>query len=741
MKKNITKLLLLVFLLRTIFQVGFYENSFAVTNNWDFTVPANYTLSNSLSFNITWWVANLNQTALAHTWKINNATTYNWAYDVVVDWNYAYMTNMLRDSVSIINISNPAVPTFVSEIVNNAWTIRLDWASWIVKDWNYLYIASNVSDALQIIDVSNPTAPVQVWQVFNATTLNWARWIVKSWNYVYIACDVYDALQVINVTNPAAPTIAWTIRNTTTLNWARDVKISWNYAYVSVYDWDRLTVVDISVPTAPVVSANLADATNLNWAHHVEISWNYAYVSAYLNNSVRVINITNPLAPTAVTNISGWSYSLTNPRDLLVDNNRLFITSYWSSAVNVADITNPASPVYVTKILHNVANPLLSNVDWIFKVGNLIYTAVYTSDALEILKFNYDTTWPSITPNTAYSYTWTIDSMSETLWWTNQGNITYQLSKNNWTTWYYYNWATWVSTVLWTANSNSTWTINTNIAWFNELGWWTWQFKWKAFFNSNWDQKVELTWVSIFLDKEAPVISSTNIASWSLMPWWNFDLSFNYSDVWVWVNISSDNIALYKWDWISSWLSNISATKLNLWWKVVTTTWATYPTNNLDFWKYKADFSISDIRWNTWSTSLVFYVDQPEIIVSTWSLNIWTLIVGSNKFSTDEITVTVNTVWAPFNIIMNKTSMIENNSFELIDYNWSKWVWYDDFPYTSTITKVNTNEVLWTQTWSININWLRNTYTYKIKMWAFIDNLQAWWNYQTNLSFWINLDY
>jgi hypothetical protein len=36
------------------------------------------------------------------------------------------MTNNIRDSVSVIDISNPASPTFVSEIVNNAGAIRLD---------------------------------------------------------------------------------------------------------------------------------------------------------------------------------------------------------------------------------------------------------------------------------------------------------------------------------------------------------------------------------------------------------------------------------------------------------------------------------------------------------------------------------------------------------------------------------------------------------------------------------------
>jgi hypothetical protein len=36
------------------------------------------------------------------------------------------MTNFLRDSVTIINISNPTTPLFVKEILNNNGTLRLD---------------------------------------------------------------------------------------------------------------------------------------------------------------------------------------------------------------------------------------------------------------------------------------------------------------------------------------------------------------------------------------------------------------------------------------------------------------------------------------------------------------------------------------------------------------------------------------------------------------------------------------
>lgn len=104
----------------------------------------------------------LKQNTLTHTGVIFNSTTYNGAYDVVVDGNYAYMTNYIADRVTIIDVSNPAVPTLSSQIVNNNGTIRLNGAAGIVKDGDYLYVASVVSDALQIIDVSNPASPVQV---------------------------------------------------------------------------------------------------------------------------------------------------------------------------------------------------------------------------------------------------------------------------------------------------------------------------------------------------------------------------------------------------------------------------------------------------------------------------------------------------------------------------------------------------------------------------------------------------
>jgi hypothetical protein len=53
MKKFIAKFLLILIILRTVMDFGLYEDSFAITNNWNFTVPANYTLSDATSMKIT----------------------------------------------------------------------------------------------------------------------------------------------------------------------------------------------------------------------------------------------------------------------------------------------------------------------------------------------------------------------------------------------------------------------------------------------------------------------------------------------------------------------------------------------------------------------------------------------------------------------------------------------------------------------------------------------------------------
>jgi hypothetical protein len=275
---------------------------------------------------------------------------------------------------------------------------------------------------------------------------------------------------------------------------------------------------------------------------------------------------------------------------------------------------------------------------------------------------------------------------------------------------------------------------------------WTHTYKWcyiKDWATSAWTDNAFIDYITFQntnLDILPPDISSINHASGSLLPWWNHTISIDYSDLDSWVNISSDIISLYKWNW-TWWWADISATWINLWTKIVTATNATYTTNNLSYWKYLYDFSISDNNANISSTWAVFYIDSPEIIVSSWSIDMWNLNFWTESFS-PEIEITVKTVWAWFDLLMNKTQLMTNHNLdEIIDYDWSEWVWYDKEIYSGWITYISTDELIWNQIWSININWEKNIYIFKLKTATLISPEQAAWIYDTKLKFWIKLDY
>lgn len=241
-------------------------------------------------------------------------------------------------------------------------------------------------------------------------------------------------------------------------------------------------------------------------------------------------------------------------------------------------------------------------------------------------------------------------------------------------------------------------------------------------------------------DTTDPTISWTNFSNNDLLPWWNHNIVFTYFDSESGINTTSDTITVNKWNW-SSWWSDIAATALNLWSKVVTATTATYPTNNLDYWRYRFNFSIDDNDGNSWNTTLELYFDRPTININTSELDLWTLNDWSLEFSNDEIIITVNTVWAWFDVQMSQDSSFAYGSNIIINWDGSEWIWYDKTPYTVTNLNINSNPALYTQSASLNVNGDYNTYEYRVKIGTLIWELQAAWNYQTQLSFYLYLSY
>jgi len=280
---------------------------------------------------------------------------------------------------------------------------------------------------------------------------------------------------------------------------------------------------------------------------------------------------------------------------------------------------------------------------------------------------------------------------------------------------------------------------------------WNWHyFNWNIWEFISWNYS--LTWTEVGslneylrerwnLDKVAPIISTTNFASGSLLPWSSHNLEFSYSDTseygtWAGINIGSGNIILEKWDsWSSIWTDESSL----IWTWILSQTWASYPVSNLNYWKYRVSFNIADNNGNISNTlENTFYIDKPELIISTWSVNIWELNDTTNTFG-DTITVTVKTIWAGFRVKLKKNETLTYDTDTISYYDWSLGFGYDKND-DWNLSDFN-DDVIMQEVENINTSWNLNTYTYTLKTWAIINTQQSAGDYTGKINFGIELDY
>lgn len=491
----------------------------ALSSTWDFSTPGDYTLSGVNSIRIRWWEADLIQ-QIEHVSVVNDNVWWALLFRprrVSVDGDYAYVSAHDDDTIQIIDISDPTAPGLEWSITHDGIDIFIDRPYDTVVNGNYLYVAAFQSDAIQIIDISNPASPVEVGEYINdaSVRLNGARWLDIQWDYLYVASYNDDAVQVFDISTPTSLVPTDNIRANGAggrLNGARDIIVDGNYAYVSARNDSSLQVIDISDPSDINFVAQLEnDDTTifLNSVWGIDKVWDYIYATDYNNDGIQIIDVSIPTAPSAVSfTDNSVLTNLNGPRDVQVDGDYAYIADLiWDSIMSM-DISDPLDTFQEFE-LPNSGTTNLNGPRDIQIVWKYIYVAANTDNDFVILKKEYDTSSPTIIPNTAFNF-WleNLTSFTETLWANNAWTVTYQISRNNWTDWYYYNGTTWTLTTGWVAESSSASIINTNISDFNAI-WSGTEFLWKAFLTSDGDQKVEIDEIQINSAATNPILSVT----------------------------------------------------------------------------------------------------------------------------------------------------------------------------------------------------------------------------------------
>jgi hypothetical protein len=329
------------------------------------------------------------------------------AINVYVSGNYAYVCGQTDNSLTIVNISNPANPTIAGHIAGALNNLDLPNAVFVLG--NYAYVASTGNNALTIVNISNPAALVVVSHLDGAghpNHLNAPYAVFVLGNYAYVCAYGENSLTIVDVTNPAAPATVGNVAGAggaTFLGGPIAVSVSGNYAYVCAATDNSLTIVNVSVPAAPTIAGHIAGAGNpnyLSFPYAVSVSGNYAYVCARNDNSLTIVDVSVPAAPTIAGHIAGAGGAtyLSTPNSVYVSGNYAYVASNGDNSLTIVDVINPALLTIVSHVAGAGAPNYLSTPRSVFVVGIYAYTVSNGDNAISIFDIS-----PPPAPGTIYN--------------------------------------------------------------------------------------------------------------------------------------------------------------------------------------------------------------------------------------------------------------------------------------------------------------------------------------------------
>ena len=247
---------------------------------------------------------------------------------VFVSGKYAYVANASANTMSIVDVTNPASPIQVgtASVGNLPFSVYVS--------GRYAYVANYTSNNISVVDISNPALPVQVSTVAVGTS---PQTVYVSGRYAYVANSGSDSISVVDISNPLAPV---QIATASVGVAPASIYVSGRYAYVANYTSNTMSVVDISNPASPAQVTAVSVGAG---PYDVKVSGRYAYVLNYTAGTVSVVDISNPLSPSVVATYTAGD----NPDAIFVSGRYLYFVKSALNSLSVVDIFNPVAPVLI----------------------------------------------------------------------------------------------------------------------------------------------------------------------------------------------------------------------------------------------------------------------------------------------------------------------------------------------------------------------------------------------------------
>jgi len=188
-------------------------------------------------------------------------------YTVVVVGSYAFVRATDDNAISSVDISSG----LSADTKNVDATYFASYGGMAVIDSTHIIVTSTTGNSVSIVDVSDPAALSVVGSVTDASDLLRASAVIVDGDYAYVrsgrgfATPYGDYLTVIDISTPSSPTVAGSVHDSSVLGVALIgglAKIG-DVVYVSSSNDDRVTAVDVSNPATPTAVGSIQDSTDL----------------------------------------------------------------------------------------------------------------------------------------------------------------------------------------------------------------------------------------------------------------------------------------------------------------------------------------------------------------------------------------------------------------------------------------------------------------------------------------------
>ena len=289
-------------------------------------------------------------------------------------------------SFTIVNITDPSSPSQVTVLDTTVDSMfALSGREYVVIDgFTYLISGSDDDESVLIINVSNPSLPSLVAHITNGadytgldnpagtTTVT-----INSSTYALVTAFDGDGVQIIDITDPSNPSPVSTITDGVggykELDGAYDITTvttdSSTFALVTSI-WDNgVQIIDITDPYNPAPASAITDGvggyTELFHPHAVTTvtidSSTFAVVTAISGDGVQIIDITDPYNPSPVSALTDGRDGFTEldgPYGITITtigtSTYAIVASVWGDGVQIIDITDPYNPTPAYAITEGV---------------------------------------------------------------------------------------------------------------------------------------------------------------------------------------------------------------------------------------------------------------------------------------------------------------------------------------------------------------------------------------------------